>query len=78
MGYIEKGFDTGSEILIKTLLEETSKKIVIGGGDTSGYCNQYFEKLHIIPPSHWHISTGGGASIEYLSEASLTGILDRP
>lgn len=78
MGYIEKGFDTGSEILIKTLLEETSKKIVIGGGDTAGYCNQYFEELNIIPPSHWHISTGGGASIEYLSEGSLTGILDRP
>lgn len=74
MGYTERGFDTGSEILIKTLLEETSKKIVIGGGDTAGFCNEYLKKYDIKTPSHWHISTGGGASIEYLSDGFLSGI----
>jgi glyceraldehyde 3-phosphate dehydrogenase len=74
MGYIEKDYLTGSEILINHLLEEKTKKIVIGGGDTAGFCNQYFEKEGIKTPSHWHISTGGGASIEYLSNGTLTGI----
>ena len=74
MGYIEKDYLTGSEILINHLLEEKTKKIVIGGGDTAGFCNQYFEKQKIKTPSHWHISTGGGASIEYLSNGTLTGI----
>jgi glyceraldehyde 3-phosphate dehydrogenase len=74
MGYTEKGFDTGSEILINTLLEEKSKKVVIGGGDTAGFCNEYLEKHDMKTPSHWHISTGGGASIEYLSDGFLSGI----
>lgn len=66
MGWIEKGFTQGSELLAQ-ILKNSGKKVIIGGGDTGGFVNQ----LGI--DSFYHISTGGGASIEYISEGHLVG-----
>ena len=66
MGWIEKGFTQGSELLTE-ILKNSGKKIIIGGGDTGGFVNQ------LGVDSFYHISTGGGASIEYISEGHLVG-----
>ncbi len=66
MGWIEKGFTQGSELLTE-ILKNSGKKIIIGGGDTGGFVNQ------LGVDSFYHISTGGGASIEYISNGHLVG-----
>jgi phosphoglycerate kinase len=66
MGWIENGYFSGSEMLYH-LLHKSGKKVIVGGGDTAGFCNQFSDE------SFYHISTGGGASIEYISEGSLVG-----
>ncbi len=66
MGWIENGYSSGSEMLIH-LLYKSGKQVIVGGGDTAGFCN------HFPNYPFYHISTGGGASIEYISEGSLVG-----
>jgi len=43
------------------------KKVIVGGGDTGGFVNKYDHHFT-------HISTGGGASIEYISFDRLVGL----
>ncbi len=66
MGWTEKGFIQGTDSLI-SILQQSSCQVIVGGGDTAGYVNQ---KKH----SFYHVSTGGGASIEYISQGSLIGL----
>jgi len=49
------------------MLNDSDCKVIIGGGDTSGFVNNYDNNFD-------HISTGGGASIEYISNGTLIGI----
>ena len=43
------------------LLKQAPGNVVIGGGDTAGFVNDY-------PVDFFHVSTGGGASIDYLTK----------
>lgn len=64
----EECFATGTKAIYKTL-KDNHIKTLIGGGDSAasvnklGFTNDFF-----------HISTGGGATLEYLSGAILPGI----
>ena len=67
LGIVEDNFyKHGSEMLIN-FLNYSNKKIIIGGGDTAGFVNNYSNNFY-------HVSTGGGASIEYLSNGYLIGM----
>ena len=55
---------------IPVLKKNLSKKVdylFITGGDTAGFVNNYENNYE-------HISTGGGASIEYISTGTLVGL----
>lgn len=67
MGWYEFGQKAGTDKLIKMLLQSKSK-IIIGGGDTAFF----FEHKKI--PKNVFVSTGGGATLEFLSKGTLPGI----
>ncbi len=71
MGWVEREeYKRGSEMLMEILLV-SNKKVIVGGGDTAGFCGKWKERI----PEFWHISTGGGASIEYLGNGgNLVGL----
>jgi phosphoglycerate kinase len=64
-------FSEGTLSIAKALARDTEKGVlsVLGGGDTGAAC----EKLGLSEKMS-HISTGGGASLEYLSGKKLPGI----
>ena len=59
-------FKNGSENLLNTL-NNSEAKVIIGGGDTAGFVNKYENNF-------CHISTGGGASIDYIAKGNLIGL----
>jgi len=72
LGVVEdEKYKYGSEMLINMLIKmiekNNNKKVIIGGGDTGGFVNKYDNNFT-------HISTGGGASIEYITDNSLIGL----
>jgi glyceraldehyde 3-phosphate dehydrogenase len=72
LGVVEDDkYKQGSEILVHLLKQELKrcddKKVIVGGGDTGGFTNNYKHNFT-------HISTGGGASIEYISFDTLPGL----
>jgi len=70
LGVVEHGlYCGGSKALMMLLIQATAagKKVIIGGGDTAGFANKFAHRFY-------YVSTGGGASIEYISEGSLVGI----
>ena len=72
LGVVEnEQYKQGSELLVNTLIQELTsfkkKKVIVGGGDTGGFVNKYNHNFT-------HISTGGGASIEYISTDNLIGL----
>ena len=61
LGIVEdENYSNGSFLLLE-LLNNVKGKVIIGGGDTAGFCNNYKNNFY-------HISTGGGASIDYLGK----------
>jgi phosphoglycerate kinase len=67
LGVVENHlYKLGSETLVNFLIM-SGKKIVVGGGDTASFVNKFEHNFD-------HILTGGGASIEYISNGSLVGI----
>lgn len=67
-----EGFETATFSLIDTLVDLTKKgaKTIIGGGDSVAA----IEAKDVSPESFTHVSTGGGASLEFLEGLVLPGI----
>lgn len=67
LGVVENDlYEYGSRKLVELLIK-SGKQVIIGGGDTAGYVNKFQHNFY-------HISTGGGAVIEYISDGSLVGV----
>jgi glyceraldehyde 3-phosphate dehydrogenase len=68
LGMVEKPlFSVGSDRLVKFLISNKHIQVVVGGGDTGGFVNNYSHEFT-------HISSGGGASVEYIGNNGLVGI----
>ncbi len=68
-GWYEKGFDKGTIGLARAVASSKATTI-IGGGDTGAV----IEKILKSPKKNIFISTGGGATLEYLAKGTLPGI----
>lgn len=67
LGVVENNlYSYGSNTLIQLLIK-SNKKIIIGGGDTACYVNKFNHNFY-------YVSTGGGASIDYISNGNLVGL----
>ena len=66
------GFETGTYTLIDILVELTKEgaKTVVGGGDSVAA----IEAHGASPESFTHVSTGGGASLEFIEGLELPGV----
>jgi 3-phosphoglycerate kinase len=64
----EESFSKGTDAIYKCL-KENNIKTLIGGGDSAASVNHLGYK-----DSFFHISTGGGATLDYLSGKNLPGI----
>jgi glyceraldehyde 3-phosphate dehydrogenase len=67
LGITEHPFYKNNSETLVNILNNVKADVIIGGGDTSGFVNNYKNNFY-------HISTGGGASIEYISNNGLPGI----
>ncbi|MBI2052634.1 MAG: phosphoglycerate kinase [Candidatus Ryanbacteria bacterium] len=68
LGYIERGFDKGTKDLLR-FFSGLKIKVILGGGDT-------LEVLDHMRLEHkfYHVSTGGGAMLDFLADGTLPGI----
>ena len=67
LGVVENDlYKYGSNTLIQ-LLMKSNKKVIIGGGDTACFVNNFNHGFY-------YVSTGGGASIDYISNGNLVGL----
>jgi phosphoglycerate kinase len=70
VGFSEhKEFRHGTDFLYYSITENTHAFSVVGGGDTLAAISkeEYLEKIS-------HLSTGGGAMLEYIEKGTLPGI----
>ena len=77
MGVFEKEqFSYGTEGITKTLMYKKDNMIIIGGGDSVSALNKFVskEQIYNFKQKGNHISTGGGASLEFLEGKELPGI----
>ena len=68
LGYLEGGHDQGTRDLLR-LLARAKGKVIIGGGDTL----EVLDEMK-IGKSFFHVSTGGGAMLDFLADGTLPGI----
>lgn len=68
LGFVEKGYDDSTLELIR-MLSRMKAHIIIGGGDTAAIIRK--KKLE---RKFYHLSTGGGAMLEFLAKGTLPGI----
>ena len=69
LGFIEGGYDQSTRELLKNLARLKRTKVTLGGGDTMDVLDAM--RLH---QHFYHISTGGGAMLDFLADGSLPGI----
>lgn len=70
LGYVEKGFSSGTRALLDSMRKKgTKKEIIIGGGDTIAFINKQRRVPHFT-----FVSLGGGAMLEFLAKGTLPGI----
>lgn len=74
MGWYEKGFDKGTKELLIILGSLKGKVVILGGGDTVTVANKLLKNKKYSNLKFTHISTGGGAMIDYLATGTLPGI----
>lgn len=74
MGWYEKGFDKGTRELLIFLGSLKGKTVILGGGDTVAVANKLLKNKNYSGLKFTHISTGGGAMIDYLATGTLPGI----
>ena len=67
-GFEQKNYSKGTDALYKCL-KENNIKTLVGGGDSAASVN-----LLGYQKDFFHISTGGGATLDYLSGKILPGI----
>jgi phosphoglycerate kinase len=69
LGYVEKGYDKSTRDLLRVLAKLPHTKVILGGGDTLSVLGhmKFNQKFY-------HVSTGGGAMLDFLSCGSLPGI----
>lgn len=67
-----QGFETGTFSLVDMLIELTAKgaKTVVGGGDSVAAIEAHGK----APESFTHVSTGGGAALEFMEGLELPGV----
>jgi phosphoglycerate kinase len=68
LGYYEKGYKKGTQELAD-ILSKAKAKTVLGGGDTVAMVNE----LDLIS-TFSHVSTGGGAMLDFLADEDLPGL----
>lgn len=71
VGYFENSsFKEGTDFIYYSITENTAAFSVVGGGETLAAIakKEYLEKIS-------HISTGGGAMLEYIEKGTLPGIV---
>lgn len=61
-------FSEGTKEFLK-VLKESNKKVIIGGGDTASAVNKFGYNN-----SFYHVSSGGGATLEYIADKSLKAL----
>ena len=69
VGLFEEEFYKGTKEICETL-NKIDAYVVVGGGDTLNAVNNYTKDHHFV------LSTGGGASLEYLEGNGLPGIIE--
>lgn len=69
LGYFENPVFAKSTRHIATYLANSGKKVILGGGDTEAAIDQLG-----IKEKFFHVSTGGGASLELLANRVLPGV----
>jgi len=71
IGFFEKPpFDSGTEAVSREIIKNASAKSILGGGDTLAA----LKKFGIAKSEFTHVSTGGGAMLEFLEGKELPGI----
>jgi phosphoglycerate kinase len=69
LGIIEHPlYKEGTVTLMNELCSQTNKIVIIGGGETASMVPN-------VVPSHFYVSTGGGALLEYIENKILHGTL---
>jgi len=68
LGFTEKGYGDATEELAR-VLSSARAKVVVGGGDTV----VVVRKLK-LERKYYHLSTGGGAMLQFLADGTLPGI----
>lgn len=70
LGVVENDlYKQGSSTLVDRLTKASvnGKKVIVGGGDTGGFVNKFNHNFY-------YITTGGGATLEYICNDTLVGV----
>ena len=71
LGFFEKpNFSAGTKEILKVIASQKSAKTILGGGDTL----EALKKFGVDRSAFSHVSTGGGAMLEFLEGKELPGI----